>query len=237
MASYQDELNKLVNKYKGEDEEVKKEIINNAIRFRANIILLKWIFDEMVRKIKDKYIGKTRLLSRECLYSILGTNRADYSKMINGHICMARTPMIEQVKSNNVMKDILRGTVLLKIGEMDDIDKWKSVFKNGNIDVLKKRMEESIKIWVDYDGEYLTKEEEACFTWLINSINDYLKGLNYYVEARVMEKMKAFRSLTFEELDLCTVETLDKFFADTQRVYKMITTIRDYKRKCKKVQR
>lgn len=117
--------------------------INRAIRFRANIILLKWIFDAMVEKIKDKYIGKTRLLSRECLYSILGTNRSDYSRMINGHILMAREPMIEQVKRNDVMKDILSGNTLLNIGEMDELAKWRSVFIEGDITMLEESMKKN----------------------------------------------------------------------------------------------
>lgn len=82
------------------------------------------------------------------------------------------------------------------------------------------------------DGKYSTIIEEKCFTWLINSIGDYLKGLNYYVDARVIEKMKGFRSLTFEEIDSCTIATLDKLYADTQRVNKMVTTIYNYKHKC-----
>ena len=206
--------------------------INRAIRFRANIIVLKMMFEEWLEVIPHNYRG----IGLKGLYDILGTNRTDFSKMYNGHIYEARKKMKNTVSSNDYIKNLIDGTVLFKIGNMEETEDWRRLFNDDdNIKEALDRINKSIKVWISNVlklGDKIKDEkgkEYAYCLWMWTRIKEYVDQRNNSIDRIVNEKVHAFKSLTFEELDSCQPYTIHGMYQEVRKVYNYIECIYQYK--------
>ena len=226
-------MQELKEKY-GDDE----KRIKRSIRFRANIIILKMMYENSLDRITQKYKQwDISYIGKNGLYSILKTNRTDFSKMYNGHIYEARKKMMDAVKDDKYMIDALNGMELFKIGNMVSVEEWERFFERDEGKEQKEELERInnlLKDWIDNDGEDSEEDsiEYNCYKWLLNSIKEYVQKQNDTVDRNVNEKVQGFRSLSFEELDECHPDTISRMYKDIKKVYGYIDSI--YKYKCAK---
>ena len=191
------------------DELKKREVV-----FRANMIIIKRIYQNILRIVPKRYpqytkLGKERMAS---LYEILGTNRPYYSKMCNGHQTTATKTMIDAVKDNQSMIEAVRGEKLLDISSYDTPEKWERVFGDKE---KEKEVENSVDSWMDnfsldadHVGDGVAKD---CALWLMSKLKEHVDKKDMTIDSIVYQKASGFMELTFaeltfEQLDECRIE-------------------------------
>ena len=209
------------------DELKKREVV-----FRANMIIIKRIYQNILRIVPKRYpqytkLGKERMAS---LYEILGTNRPYYSKMCNGHQTTATKTMIDAVKDNQSMIEAVRGEKLLDISSYDTPEKWERVFGDKE---KEKEVENSVDSWMDnfsldadHVGDGVAKD---CALWLMSKLKEHVDKKDMTIDSIVYQKASGFMELTFEQLDECHPETIKRMFEDVQRTYKNFVAVYQYK--------
>ena len=222
-------LSELASKYGEKDNEIYR-----AIRFRANIMIIKMMSEIMIMRSNYSFIGL------KGLYNILGTNRTDFSKMYNGHIFEVRKKMRDAVGKNKIMRTVICGDVLLKIGEMDKVEKWINLFNQNDIPKEKiesiKQSVDSFLVNVKDHGENMidpNENEYACCMWLVDQIKKYGQQQKNSIDRKVIDKAEGFRSLTFQELNECHFQTIEELYSDIKKVYNNLKRIYDYKSQLK----
>lgn len=218
-----------------ESDDADNDGIKRAIRFRANIVILKMMYEELLEIFPVKYPGQSiSYIKIEDLYIMLGTNRTDFSKMYNGHIYEARKKMLNLCKDDESINMLLKGEKLFRLKNMEHYKNWKDVFgeedykkqkeKLGRINVL-------VKNWVSNDGKDSKEEsiEYQSYLWLLKRIRKYVQLKNDAIDGTVNEKVQGFRSLTFEQLDECHPYTIQGMYDDIKKVWGYIDCIYQYK--------
>lgn len=209
------------------DELKKREVI-----FRANMIMIKRVYQDILRIVPQRYpqytkVGKERM---DSLYEILGTNRPYYSKMCNGHQTTATKTMIDAVKDNQSMIEAVRGEKLLDISSYDTPEKWERVFGDKE---KEKEVEKSVDSWVNnlslsdnYVEDGVAKD---CALWLMSKLKEHVDKKDMTIDSIVYQKASGFMELTFEQIDECHPETIKRMFEDVQRTYKNLLAVYQYK--------
>lgn len=209
------------------DELKKREVV-----FRANMIIIKRIYQNILRIVPKRYpkytkLGKERM---DSLYVILGTNRPYYSKMCNGHQTTATKTMIDAVKDNQSMIEAVRGEKLLDISSYNTPEKWERVFGDKE---KEKEVENSVDSWMDnfsldadHVGDGVAKD---CALWLMRKLKEHVDKKDMTIDSIVYQKASGFMELTFEQLDECHPEIIKRMFEDVQRTYKNFVAVYQYK--------
>lgn len=210
------------------DEQKKREII-----FRANMIMIKMMYHDILQIVPQKYpqhakIGKERM---DSLYEILGTNRPYYSKMCNGHYKSATKTMVDAVKDSKSMVAAISGEKLFAIGSYDTPEKWERVFGDKS---KEEEVKNSVHIWMKNLtlNEHHADNELAkdCVLWLMNKIKEYVEKKDVTIDSIVYEKATGFMELTFEQIDDCHPDTIKRMFEKINTSYNNFLCV--YKYKC-----
>lgn len=209
------------------DEQKKRGII-----FRANLMMLKMMYKDILQIVPNKYpsyarIGKEKM---DSLYEILGTNRPYYSNMCNGHYKSATKTMMNAVKDSESMVAAISGEKLFAIGSYDTPEKWERVFGDKS---KEEEVKNSVHIWMKNLAlnEHHADNELAkdCVLWLMNKIKEYVEKKDATIDSIVYEKAAGFMELTFEQIDECHPATIDRMKAKIANSYKNFMDVYNYK--------
>lgn len=209
------------------DKQKTKEII-----FRANMIMIKMMYQNILQIVPRKYpsyarIGKERM---NTLYEILGTNRPYFSNMCNGHQKAATKTMIKKVEDSESMLAIISGEQLINIGKYDTPEKWEKVFEDKS---KEKEVEISVHTWMKNlalnAGSVGAGLEKDCVIWLMSRIKEYVDKKDTTIDGIVYEKAAGFMELTFEQLDNCHPETISRMYNDIKNSYTNFLAVYQYK--------